>query len=121
LFHNEKKYTEAIEVYRRVYDTYPKLNVAEEALMMIGLCHTWLGHRDKAIEAYQKAINEYPHLTGWIDSTYLYLGIAYLEEGQKEKALEAFENCLAVGEGVRDPEKFPIKDAREFIARIKGR
>jgi hypothetical protein len=37
------------------------------------------------------------------------------------KALEAFENCLKAGEGVRDPGAFPLKDAREAIAGIKGR
>ena len=42
------------------------------------------------------------------------------DTGQKEKALEAFENCLKAGEGTRDPEKFPLKNAREFIASIKG-
>ena len=120
LFHNEKKYAEALEVYQQVYDRFPELNVAEEALMMVGLCHRRLGQHDKEIEAYQKAISEYPHLKGWIDATYFYLGRAYMEQGQKEKALKAFENCLVAGEGVRDPDKFPLKDAREHIAKIKG-
>ena len=48
LFHNEKKYAEAIEIYWQVYNTYPKLNVGEEALMMIGICHGWLGQHDEA-------------------------------------------------------------------------
>lgn len=120
LVHKEKKYAEAIEIYWQVYNTYPKLNIAETALMMIGICHSRLGQHEKAIEVYQKAIREYPLLKGWIDATWFYLGGEYMDTGQKEKALEAFENCLAAGEGVRDPEKFPLKDAREFIAKIKG-
>jgi len=120
LFHEEKKYAEAMEIYWRVYITYPKLNVAEEALMMIGLCHGRLEQHDKAIEVYQKATREYPHLKGWIDATWFYLGGEYMDTGQKEKALEAFENCLKAGEGVRDPEAFPLKNAREFIASLKG-
>ncbi len=120
LFHKEKKYAEAIEIYWQVYYTYPKLNVAEEALMMIGICHDWLGQPEEEIAVLEKAVREYPHLRGWVESTWFYLGSAYLKVGQEEKALAAFENCLAVGEGVRDPEKFPLKNAREAIAEIKG-
>jgi tetratricopeptide (TPR) repeat protein len=87
--------------------------------MMIGLSHGRLGQHDKEIEAFQRAVREFPDLKGWIDATYFYLGCAYLDQGQKNKALEAFENCLKAGEGVRDPEKFPIKDAKEAIARLK--
>ena len=120
LFHNEKKYAEALGIYQQVYDRFPKLNIAEEALMMIGICHGRLGQPEKAIKAFQKAVSEYPHLKGWIDATYFYLGRAYMDQGQKEKALEAFENCLSAGEGVRDPDKFPLKDARESIDKLKG-
>ncbi len=120
LFHNEKKYAEAIEIYWQVYNTYPKLNVAEEALMMIGICHNWLGQHDKAIEVLEKATREYPQLKGWIEATWFYLGLEYRDTGQKEKAIEAFENCLKAGEGVRDPESFPLKNAREAIAKLKS-
>jgi hypothetical protein len=119
LFHKEKKYGEAIGIYRQIYDKFPDLNVAEHALMMIGICHGRLGQPDKAIEAFQKATSEYPNLKGWIEATYFYLGCAYMDQGQEEKALEAFEHCLAAAEGVRDPDKFPVKHARECIDRIK--
>lgn len=120
LFHNEKKYAEALKIYQQVYDTYPDQIVAEEALMMVGLCHRRLGQRDKEIAAYEKAVSEYAHLKGWIEATYFYLGRAYMEGGQKEKALEAFENCLRAGQGVRRPDQFPLKEARQCIDQIKG-
>lgn len=123
LFHKEKKYAEALELYKQVYEKYPNLNngtYGENALMMIGICYGWLGQRDKAIEVFLKDIKEYGHLEGYIESTYFYLGCAYLDEGQKEKALEAFENCLKHGEGVRDPDKFPLKNAREGIEKLKN-
>jgi len=120
LFHNEKKYAEAIGIYRQVYEKFPDQNIAETALMMIGLSHHRLGQHDKEIEAYRKAVSEYPNLKGWIESTWFYLGRAYMDIGQKEKALDAFEKCLAAGQGVRKPEQFPLKDARESIAEIKG-
>jgi tetratricopeptide (TPR) repeat protein len=120
LFHKDKKYAEAVEIYWQVYNTYPTLSIGEEALMMIGICHGWLGQHEKAIEVFQKALREFPHLKGWIESTWFYLGAEYQQIGQKAKALEAFENCLAAGAGVRDPERFPLKNAREAIAKIRG-
>jgi len=120
LFHSEKKYAEAIPIYRQVYDEYQDLNIGEHALMMVGLCHRRLGQPEKEIEAYEKTVSEYAHLKGWIEATYFYLGRAYLEQGQQDKALEAFENCLVAGQGVRQPDQFPLKDAREAIAQIKG-
>ncbi len=120
LFHNEKKYAEAIELYWRVYNMYPKLDLSAQALAMIGVCHDWLDQHDEAIEVLEKATREYPHVKGWAEATWFYLGLAYHETGQEAKALEAFENCLKAGEGFRDPEKFPLKDAREFIASIKS-
>ena len=120
LFHSEKKYAEALKIYQQVYDTYPDQNVAATALMMIGLCHRRLGQRDKEIAAYEKAVSEYAHLKGWIEATYFYLGHAYMERGQKEEALEAFENCLRAGQGVRRPDQFPLQEARQCIDQIKG-
>ncbi len=120
VFHEEKNYVEAAKIYQQVYDQYGDQNIGEHALMMVGLCHRRLGQPDKEIEAYEKTVTEYAHLKGWVEATYFYLGRAYLEQGQKEKALEAFQNCLAAGEGVREPDQFPLKEAREAIAQIKG-
>jgi hypothetical protein len=120
LFHKEKKYAEAIEVYQQVYDKYREMNVAEEALMMIGLCHHRLAQYDQEIEAYEKAVREYAHLKGWIEATYFYLGSVYMRQGRNDEALEAFESCLKAGEEVRKPDQFPLKEARAYIAKIKG-
>jgi Tetratricopeptide repeat len=120
LFRSEKKYVEAAKIYQQVYDQYRDLNIGEHALMMVGLCHRRLGQPEKEIEAYEKTVSEYAHLKGWIEATYFYLGRAYLEQGQKDKALEAFENCLASGQGVRQPDQFPLKEARAAIAQIRA-
>jgi tetratricopeptide (TPR) repeat protein len=114
----EKNFTEAIEVYREVYEKYPNLNVAETSLMMIGICHNQLGEREKAISTFEKTIREYGNMKGWIESTYFYLGCAYMDEGQKDKALAAFQNCIIMGEGIRDSDKFPLKNAREYIEKL---
>jgi hypothetical protein len=116
----QKKYAEAMETYRQIHDKCPHLNMAIEAMMMVGICQMRLGEYDKEIETYQAVITEYSFRKGlgWI---YFYLGRAYMDKGQNEKALEAFENCLVSNEGVSEPDKFPLKDARENIAKIKGR
>ena len=44
-----------------------------------------------------------------------------MKTGQKEKALEAFKNCLIMGEGVRQPGQFPLKHARIEIEKLKKR
>jgi len=120
LFHEENKYAEAMELYLQVHEKCPRLNIAVEALMMVGLCHRQLGEYDKEIETYKAAIKEYSARRGlgWI---YFYLGRAYMDKGQNQKALEAFENCLTSNKGVSDPDKFPLKDAGEYITKIKGR
>jgi len=116
---NQKKYAEAMDVYRQVHDKGPHLNIAVEASMMVGICHNRLGEYDKEIETYLTAISEYSlrRGLGWI---YFYLGHAYMDKGQNDKALEAFENCLVSNEGISEPDKFPLKDAREYIAKIKS-
>jgi len=120
LFHKEKNYPEAMTLYRQVHDKCPRLGIAAEALMMVGLCHCRLGRYDAEIQAYEQVISEYSHANNF-SAVYFYLGRAYMERGQNDKALKAFESCLTANGGVGDPDKFPLKDAREYIAKIKGR
>jgi outer membrane lipoprotein-sorting protein len=118
LFNKDKNYPEAIKIFQQVYESYPEQNIAEESLSMIGLCYSAMGDYQKAIESFEKAVSEYPNLKGWIESTYFYLGNTYMKTGQKSKALEAFKNCLIMGEGIRDPNTFPLKDARGYIEKL---
>ena len=123
LFFNEKNYAESLGLYQQVYDKFPDLNNgvdASNALMMIGLCYGHLGKNEKAIEAFRKKIMEFGHLEG-LESTYFYLGCVYTDQGDKEKALEAYENCLKTGKGRRDPDKFPLKHARQGIEELNNK
>jgi tetratricopeptide (TPR) repeat protein len=121
LFDKDKNYSEAIKLFQQVYELYPDQNIAEESLSMIGICYGAMGENQKAIESFEKAVREYPNLKGWIESTYFYLGRTYMETGQKSKALEAFKNCLTIGEGIRDPNAFPLKHAREYIEKLESK
>ena len=62
--------------------------------MMIGICYNKQRQYDEAIEAFEKSIREYGDLKGWIETTYFYLGLTYIETGEDEKALHAFQNCI---------------------------
>ena len=121
LFDKDKNYSEAIKIFRQVYELYPDQNIAEESLSMIGICYGAMGEYQKAIENFEKAVSEYPDLKGWIESTYFYLGRAYMKIGQKDKALEAFRSCLTMGEGIRDPNTFPLKHARGYIEKLESK
>ena len=118
LFHQEKKINEAMEVYRQVYEQFPDLKIAETALMMIGICHDHLDQHDLAIAAYEKAIREYPDQKGWSETTYYYLAGEYRRAGRLDEALAAYHKCVELCEGVRDPDAFPWKNARQRIQAI---
>ena len=118
LFHKEKKHAEAMELYRQIHDRFPHASMGEESLMMVGLCYSHLGQHDKAIETFQQALGEYPQ--GWEGIVQFYLGAAYMDNGQSQEALAAFEACLTDAEGKRAPDQFPIKEAREYMAKIRG-
>jgi len=120
LFDEDKNFSEAILIFQQVYELYPDQNIAEESLMMIGICYGAMDEHQKAVEYFEKAVREYPNSKGWIESTYFYLGHAYMETGQKSKALEAFRNCLAMGEGIHDPNAFPLKHARGYIEKLES-
>ena len=118
LFHKEKKYAEAMALYRQIHEKYPHTGPGRAAAMMIGLCHEGLKQRSQTIAAYQRALEESPE--GLAGAVQFYLGRAYMDNGQMQEALKTFEDCLTAGEGIRDPKEFPLKDAREYIAKIKS-
>ena len=114
-----KRYSDAIEMYLEVYDRFPEWNYAESALMMVGICNDDLGDSDEAIRWYQRAIREYPGLRGWSEATHYYLGAQYARRGERDLALEHFHMCIELCRGVRQPEAFPWKQAREALEKLE--
>jgi RNA polymerase sigma-70 factor (ECF subfamily) len=113
---NEKKHKEAIELLQELYDKYSSdWLYAEYALGGMGRCYWKLGQNDKAIECLEKAI-----LIGFSPTTYLFLGLAYADSGNKEKALEALERSMQLCQSEnRDPESFTYKEAKRKIEELK--
>jgi tetratricopeptide (TPR) repeat protein len=117
--YQQHKYHEAIEVYLQIHERYPNWNYASHALMMVGICYEWLGDHDQQLKYLEQAAREYPDLRGWSEATYFYLGAAYCQRGDRERGLQAFKKCVEFCRGVRDPEGFPWKIAREAILKIE--
>lgn len=116
----ERKYSEALKIYEEVYTKYPNWNQSASALMMVGICYDNLGQKEKAIEYLEKASKEYPNVKGFSDTIFFYLGLAYYRTGQKEKAIDAMKKSVELGEGVRTPESYPYKSAKEWLAKIQS-
>ena len=117
----KQKYAESIEIFRRVYEEYSYLEIAPDALMWLGVCHAEMEQYEKGIDLFEKAIKEYPNFKNKLVDVYCHLGYTYLKTGQRDKALEAFKNCLHVGKDIRDPqESQSLKEAQRFIEKIEA-
>ncbi len=128
LYHNAgnpKKISEihkSINVLSEVYKKYPNCLESETALMYKGICYTHLGDLDKAIEAYKTAIENFK-MKGYSDTTYFYLGDAYMKKGDFENARKWFTACVKMCKSIdspyRSPSKFPYKNALEALKKLK--
>ena len=82
-----------------------------EANLQLGLFSVSSQQFDKAIERFQRILR--------IDSThidmYVYLGDTYLTMGEKQKAIESYENYK-----IRVKDTLIIKDIDEYIKKLKN-
>ncbi len=123
LFHEERQYKEAMAVYQRLCDTYPEQKrLVGSALMMIGMCHDWLGEHDKEMAVLEKAVAFEEAANDGVagGALYYYLGATYMQQGQNTKALDAFEKCIDACQGNRGPDQFPHKNALEQIQQLNN-
>ena len=118
------QYADSARAYQGVLDKYshwydsrdPR---AGDVLMMIGLCYANMEQYDKAIEFYRRQIKEFPTSPDYLVATCFYLGDAYLRNKREPEALEAFQKCLDLGRGTRNPEAFPLKHARQAVEKLQ--
>ena len=92
------KFDEAIPLYEAVYETYPTWNYAETGLMMIGIIKGRQGKIDEAVEWLEKATKEYGNIPGWSESTWYYLGEAYVQAKRPGDAKAAFRKAARMSE-----------------------
>jgi tetratricopeptide (TPR) repeat protein len=100
-----QKYRRAIQLYQRVVESWPDSEYANNAKNLIGINYVRLGELDKAIELYESALREEREN---IACRY-YLGKAYYERGDYEKALVQYnlivENNKQLNQTARTDEK----------------
>ena len=113
-------YIEAIKAFQRVHEQSPDSFEGKLALLFVGVCHYRQGQLHEAIVAYQRGIREYPWRDSWLELAWFDLGRAYLEQGQKEEALEAFESCLTANQERPGLASARREKTRQYIAQIKG-
>ncbi len=115
----KKQYAQAIELYYEIYEKYPTWEYAPWSLERIAdLYRLRLNQFDKAVELYEKIIVEYPQLSYRLLRAYESLGWCYMKKGHNDKALEAFETCLELGEE-RNRGWFVFDECEKRIAELK--
>ena len=114
-----ERYAEEIEVLQQLRRQYPDSCYAHQAPIRMASAYRDLGQIDKAIEMYQQGIDTYPYRDSWLEGAYFGLGKIYMDRGEKDKALEAFEKCLAADERAWEITERRREKARSYIARLK--
>lgn len=87
--YNDHDYKRAIRDYQTLLDKYPSTIYAASAQFMMGMCYGWQFEPQKQIQAFQKAVENYPSA-----SAYYYLASAYQRQGQFKEALEQYNALL---------------------------
>ena len=69
--YHTQKYQEAIQEFEKAIQLNPTHQDAPAALVRMGDCYRELGQRDKALECYQKVLDNYPNfkLRGQVEQT----------------------------------------------------
>ena len=113
-------FDEAIELYREVHAEHPDWNYAQHALMMIGICYERMGQLDKAIDALEQAVEEYPELRGFSETTYYYLGEMYVQASEKQKAVWAFGKAIGLVDSGGETGGFAYMGAKRRLEELAG-
>ena len=111
LFANAEKlfetqsYAEALDLYERYFERFPKEPLAAAALMKIGIIHTLAGDYEKARAAYRQILSQYPSSPFAPDAAVEEL-YTYYQEGKFEEVLN------------RAPDLLDKIDSRSHVFRI---
>ena len=102
----QKKYDDAIRVYRRITREFSESSVAPEAQYQMGICYEKKGEFDKACEEYVRLAYMFPDSTLLADGM-IRIGLYFFEEKVYMTAAGVFERFI---------EKFPLHKAVEKVA-----
>jgi len=105
---------EAIALYKRVVDEYPRTPTAPLAQFSLGNAYLQSNDLASAIEAYNMFISTYGSHVSLLGLVYQKLGYAYLLKGDQEQAAKAYSKILEVSGAMnRDYALFEIARLEE--------
>lgn len=86
-FAARKQYPEAIDIYARLEDRFPRSDIIEEALYRSAQCHSENGNWAEAEKAYVRVVEDFPE-GGYAALSALGLGLAELQLKSHDRAIE---------------------------------
>lgn len=112
---------QAITLYRRVVEQYPRSRSAQLALFQLGNALVQINDIGGGIEAYNKYVATYGTNKMMLGLVYQRLGYAHLLSGDREAAVKAFMNVLALpGTLNKDQVLFELGKLEESLFRPEG-
>jgi len=91
----------AIQGFEAYLRSFPRSEQASQVQVLIGKSYDFAGNKTKALDAFDKAIRDYPNGNAIADA-YFYKGVELLDLKQPDKAREMFEYVM---------KNYPTKDA----------
>jgi outer membrane protein assembly factor BamD (BamD/ComL family) len=112
---------EAITLYKRVVEEYPRTPTAPLALFNLGNAYLQANEVDAAIEAYKRFILMYGSNASLLGLVHQKLGYAYLLKGDRDEAVKAYSTILQIpGALNRDHALFELARLEESQSRPEG-
>lgn len=112
---------EAIALYKRVVEEYPRTPTAPVALFNLGNAYLQANDVDAAIEAYKRFILMYGSNAPLLGLVHQKMGYAYLLKGNRDEAAKAYSTVLQIpGALNRDQALFELARLEESQSRPEG-
>jgi tetratricopeptide (TPR) repeat protein len=112
---------EAIALYKKVVEEYPRTPAAPVALFNLGNAYLQANEVDAAIEAYKRFVLLYASNVSLLGLVQQKLGYAYLLKGDRDQAAKAYSTVLEIpGSLNRDHALFELARLEESQSRPEG-
>jgi TolA-binding protein len=112
---------EAIALYRRIADEYPRTPSAPLALFGLGNALIETNELDAAIDAYKRFLSTYASNTALAGLVQQKLGYAYLLKGDRDQAVRSYSTILdSPGSMNRDQAMFELARLEESQFQLEG-
>lgn len=112
---------EAIALYKRIVEEYPRTPTAPLALFNLGNALLQANELDAAIEAYKRFVLMYGSDVSLLGLVHQKLGYAYLLKGDRDQAAKAYSTVLEIpGSLNRDNALFELARLEESQSRPEG-